>query len=59
VRSEFGQLVEWSQLVSRELLLLRPGTVREPRGRGASAVGSRYQKTGEDQKAEKYKCALY
>jgi hypothetical protein len=28
---------------------MRPGTVREPRGRGTSTVGSRYQTTtGED-----------
>jgi hypothetical protein len=27
---------------------MRSGTLREPRGRGMSAIGSCYQKTGED-----------
>jgi hypothetical protein len=58
---EWGQLVSecvseledcWgSVLVSCccEKLVTEPGTIREPRERGASAVGSRYQtKTGED-----------
>jgi hypothetical protein len=42
-----SQSVEWSRLVNdlvrQELLWLRPGRVGEPRERGTSAVGSRYQ----------------
>jgi hypothetical protein len=33
--------------VSQELLWLRKGTIRDFRGSGTSAVGSRYQRTGE------------
>jgi hypothetical protein len=29
-------------------LVAEAGAIREPRGRGTSAVGSRFQKTGED-----------
>jgi hypothetical protein len=51
------ELVEWNELVGEledccsSVLVSccsQLGTVREPRGRGTSAVGSRYQKTGED-----------
>jgi hypothetical protein len=33
-------------------------TVREPRGSGTSAVGSRYQRTGEDSRLRRLKCLL-
>jgi hypothetical protein len=42
LEAAISQSVEWSQLVSdlvsRELLQLRPRTVREPRVRGTSAI---------------------
>jgi hypothetical protein len=35
--------------VSLQLLQLRPETVREPRGKGTFAIGSRYQTICEDE----------
>jgi hypothetical protein len=34
--------------VSEELLWLRYRAIREPRGRGTSAVGNRFRRTGEE-----------
>jgi hypothetical protein len=49
---------QFSRRVSRELQWLKDWTIRERRGRRTLAVGSRYQKTGEEYVKKSRKVAV-